>query len=71
MPAQSWHGRPACGRPSQDWVTGSLGSRRRLGGGTSVSEGSDAVGSVKGVSVAETIVGDPCEAIQCLLRSNV
>lgn len=30
-------------------ATENLGSRRRLGGGTSVSEGSDAVGSVKGV----------------------
>ena len=48
-PSQFWHGRPACGRPSQDWATENLGSRRRLGGGTSVSEGSDAVGSVKGV----------------------
>ena len=49
VPSQLWHGRPACGRPSQDWATENLGSRRRLGGGTSVSEGSDAVGSVKGV----------------------
>ena len=51
--------RPACGRPSQDWANKSLGSRRRLGGGTSVSEGSDAVGSVKGVhALGGTIWGD-------------
>ena len=37
-------------------ATENLGSRRRLGGGTSVSEGSDAVGSVKGVhAVAGTV----------------
>ena len=40
--------RPAGGR-AKTGATESLGSRRRLGGGTSVSEGSDAVGSVKGV----------------------
>ena len=40
--------RPAGGR-ARTGATENLGSRRRLGGGTSVSEGSDAVGSVKGV----------------------
>ena len=44
--------RPAGGR-ARTGATENLGSRRRLGGGTSVSEGSDAVGSVKGVHALE------------------